>query len=165
MSRQEQSDREFQQFVTANRGRLLGIARKLLADDAEAEDVLQDTLLAVLAKVRAGEVDDVARYTRRAVRINALKRRAWRSIDAPLGESTAATVADGNDDFEIDPTELERAIAELPPLQQATIRMRYYTGMTFKEIGEALSVSMNTAASRCRYALAKLRTILSKRRE
>ena len=63
-------------------------------------------------------------------------------------------------DVGITPDELERALAGLPPTQQAVLRMKYYVGLTFREIGEALSISANTAASRCRYALATLRRTL-----
>ena len=56
----------------------------------------------------------------------------------------------------MDPRYLERAMKALPPSQQTVIRMKYYMGLSFKEIGEALKISLNTAASRCRYALAAL---------
>ncbi len=53
--------------------------------------------------------------------------------------------------------ELERAILDLPPPQQAVLRLRFYAGMSFREISQSLAISMNTAASRCHYALAALR--------
>jgi len=52
---------------------------------------------------------------------------------------------------------LERLLAELPAPQQAVLRTRFYLGMTFDQVGRTLSISANTAASRCRYALATLR--------
>ena len=61
----------------------------------------------------------------------------------------------------LDPLELERAIAELPTAQQVVIRMRYYLGLSLAQISRNLSISSNTAASRCRYALAALRKALS----
>jgi RNA polymerase sigma-70 factor (ECF subfamily) len=65
----------------------------------------------------------------------------------------------GNYD-ELDPEELEQAIEELPESQQVVIRMKYYMGFSFREIGEALQISLNTAGSRCRYALETLKELL-----
>jgi RNA polymerase sigma-70 factor (ECF subfamily) len=39
--------------------------------------------------------------------------------------------------------------------------MKIWGGLTFAQIGEALNVSLNTAASRYRYALARLQTDLT----
>jgi RNA polymerase sigma-70 factor, ECF subfamily len=55
---------------------------------------------------------------------------------------------------------LERALRGLPETQQAVIRMKYYLGLSFREIADSLSISANTVASRCRYALACLRQTL-----
>ena len=57
--------------------------------------------------------------------------------------------------------DIEEAIGRLSPAQQEVVRLHYYAGLSFKEIGNALAISMNTAASRCRYALDQLRNALS----
>ena len=114
---------------------------------------------------RAGEarIENLERYVLRAVRINALKHRARRTVHASLDDRDTASprpAGDGDDELEIDPLMLERALRQLPVAQQTALRMRYYLGLSFAEIGRRLSVSMNTAASRCRYALDKLRRLL-----
>ena len=43
--------------------------------------------------------------------------------------------------------------------------MKIWSQLTFQEIGEALGISENTAASRYRYALEALRRILGKGKE
>ena len=40
--------------------------------------------------------------------------------------------------------------------------MRIWAGLTFAQIAAALEIPMNTAASRYRYALARLETLLAK---
>lgn len=50
-----------------------------------------------------------------------------------------------------------RALAELPEEQRTVVVLKLYEDLTFQEIGEVLGISPNTAASRYRYALEKLR--------
>lgn len=47
----------------------------------------------------------------------------------------------------------------LPPTQQSVVRMRFFEGMSFKEIAEKTDVSINTALGRMRYALLNMRRI------
>ena len=55
---------------------------------------------------------------------------------------------------------LTRALAELPEEQRTVVVLKLYQDLTFQEIGRVLHVSLNTAASRYRYALDKLSSIL-----
>ncbi|MDE7180118.1 MAG: sigma-70 family RNA polymerase sigma factor [Muribaculaceae bacterium] len=50
-------------------------------------------------------------------------------------------------------------IEELPELQKEVLKMRYYQGLSFKEIAELTKVSINTALGRMRYAILNLRRI------
>jgi RNA polymerase sigma-70 factor (ECF subfamily) len=52
------------------------------------------------------------------------------------------------------------ALAQLPDEQRNVFVLREETGMSLEEIGEVTGVTMETAKSRLRYALAKLRTAL-----
>ena len=52
------------------------------------------------------------------------------------------------------------ALAALPPEQQAVVVLKIYQQHSFAEIGARLGLSLNTVASRYRYALAKLRHTL-----
>ena len=61
--------------------------------------------------------------------------------------------------------ELERAILSLPEEQREVVVLKVFEGMTFREIGTVVSISENTAASRYRYALDKLREFLREKRE
>lgn len=57
-------------------------------------------------------------------------------------------------------TELAAALAELPEDQRAVVHLKLWEGLTFEEIADALEISPNTAASRYRYGLDKLRARL-----
>ncbi len=52
---------------------------------------------------------------------------------------------------------LEAAIGALPIEQREVLTLKIWGELTFAEIGEALSIPANTAASRYRYALSALR--------
>jgi RNA polymerase sigma-70 factor (ECF subfamily) len=153
---------ELESFVVAKREALVRSAIRILHNPDEAEDVVQDALVAVSHRLDRCRIRRLHGYVFRAVRLNALKRLARRKMHLPLDTYDAATSDDAGDenDFEITPATLERAIRDLPEKQQAVIRMKYYVGLTFREIGKTLSVSANTAASRCRYALINLRKFL-----
>ena len=49
------------------------------------------------------------------------------------------------------------ALLDLPPDQRAVVSLKLWHGLTFQDIADALDISLNTAASRYRYALDKLR--------
>lgn len=55
---------------------------------------------------------------------------------------------------------LSRALAELPREQRSVVHLKLWGHMTFEEIGIALNIPFNTAASRYRYGLDKLRELL-----
>jgi RNA polymerase sigma-70 factor (ECF subfamily) len=52
---------------------------------------------------------------------------------------------------------LARALAGLPPEQRAVVHLKLWEGLTFEQIADALDIPQNTAASRYRYGLDKLR--------
>lgn len=53
--------------------------------------------------------------------------------------------------------ELSAALGELPPDQRAVVHLKLWEGLTFDRIAEVLAIPLNTAASRYRYGLDKLR--------
>src|ERR1700722_9526940 len=56
--------------------------------------------------------------------------------------------------------ELSLALGELPEDQRSVVHLKLWEGWTFDAIAEALETSPNTAASRYRYGLDKLRELL-----
>ena len=52
---------------------------------------------------------------------------------------------------------LSAALGELPPDQRAVVHLKLWEGLTFEQIADLLGIPLNTAASRYRYGLDKLR--------
>lgn len=147
---------DFDHFVANRRGDWVRAAMRILRNSADAEDVVQDTLISVWRQWQKASLRNPEGYISRAVTINALRRRSRLRIAVPLDSIAEPSVQDDSPP-PMDPMDLERAIANLSKTQQAVVRAKYYVGLTFNQIGRNLSVSSNTAASRCRYALAALR--------
>lgn len=128
----------------------------ILADTAAAEDVVQDVFAAVW---RSGvRPDDEDSYLYRAVRnacYSALRGRARAASDAPLLEPAAPEAPDPAERIA-----LEAAIRELPAEQREVVHLKVFQGLTFRDIAALTGESINTIASRYRYAIEKLRSTL-----
>ncbi len=149
---------DFDAWFTRAQPKLLRLAQSRLRQRAEAEDVVQETALALWRLVLQGGIEDLDAYAARAVWQNSLRRLSRRKQHASLDEPEAQEpAAPGPAVDALDAMELERAIAELPLTQQTVLRLRFYAGFSFQETADALSIGLNTAASRCRYALTALR--------
>lgn len=55
---------------------------------------------------------------------------------------------------------LSQALGELPPEQRSVVHLKLWEGLTFQAIADVLDIRLNTAASRYRYGLDKLRELL-----
>lgn len=151
-----QQEAGFQAFVTEHRELWFKLALRVLENREEAEDVVQETLAFLWEKRQVLSIENPGAYTARAVWLNSIKRRARRRIALSLDQVPEMAHEETAEGPELDPKRLELALESLPPSQRTVIQMKYYMGLSFKEIGETLKISLNTAASRCRYALAAL---------
>lgn len=142
--------RLYDQFATG----LYRYALMVLADPSGAADVVQQVFVSLLRLAPDIECDE--RYLRRAVRnecYSSLRRRRRAGAeDAQLLETVPG--APENPDERI---ALEQALRALPPDQREVVHLKTYEGLTFQEIAEISGESINTVASRYRYALDKLR--------
>jgi RNA polymerase sigma-70 factor, ECF subfamily len=96
-----------------------------------------------------------AAYVYRAIRNAALNTRRNGFREAALDETNSCFVHRGGDKEAA--FTLQLALSELPDEQREVVVMHIWSGMTFEEIAAATGASLNTVASRYRYALQKLR--------
>jgi RNA polymerase sigma-70 factor (ECF subfamily) len=79
-------------------------------------------------------------------------------VGLELAEGAACIFAPANDPDEQTLREaLAAALVELPPDQRAVVHLKLWEALTFEAIAQALEIPLNTAASRYRYGLDKLR--------
>lgn len=169
-------DRLITATVERERGRLLAFIRRRIADAAEAEDVLQDTLYEfVLAQRLLQPIEQVGAWLARVARnriIDLLRRRA--SAGAPVAQPGAEAGGETLTDLLPAPDagpealvmraalleEIEAALAELPAEQREVFVAQELNGVTFRELAAQSGVSINTLIARKRYALEHLRARL-----
>ncbi len=125
-----------------------------------AEDVVQQVFLKLL-QGNAGAVQAPLAYLYRAVRNASFNQRRDRRREAQMPEGEQWFTHATADRAEL--LSLQNALRELPEEQRETVFLRVWSGMTLQEIAEATDTPLNTAASRYRYALEKLRERLRER--
>ncbi len=145
-----------------------GVARKVLGDDAAADDVTQDVFvwlweqpdrfdpdrgslrafLTVVSRRRA--IDWIRRH-------DADRRRADRAAqEAPLVLDDLADDVSARDDA----AQVRAAVAALPAEQRDAVTLAFFGGLSYREVATKLGIPEGTAKSRLRLALAKLNTTL-----
>ena len=149
-------------------GRLLGAARTMTGGLSDAEDVVQE-LFVELARSRArlAGVNDLEAYVftmlRNAVRRRGRRESIGRRAILAVAEARRASGALDASMAELPDDDLVTAVAALPEHQREVIALKIDGGLTFAEIAAITGTSLNTAASRYRYALDKLRTALGRK--
>jgi RNA polymerase sigma-70 factor (ECF subfamily) len=141
-------------------GRLYRAAVRLLNCREDAEDAVQEVFTTVVrSRQRLAEVDDLDAYLFAALR-HAAARLAGRNARLPAASEAAVRKAvarpEGPREGGRSP-ELSRALGRLPAAQREVIALKIDGELTFAQIGLVMGTSANTAASRYRYALEKLR--------
>jgi RNA polymerase sigma factor (sigma-70 family) len=144
--------------------RLFRTAMGVVRSRQDAEDVVQEVFLGVLkSRRRLQDVRDLTTYLFTALRRAAGRIAAQRARRPTLSESAigiAPAAATPRDRSSPCGERLERALLALPAEQREVIMLKIDGELTFSQIAEVTGVSMNTAASRYRYALDKLRKAL-----
>jgi RNA polymerase sigma-70 factor (ECF subfamily) len=156
---------------------LFRAALERLGERTWAEDVVQETFMAVFAGRRSYDPSFSFRTWLWTILINLCKRhwkrRARRPAPQPWGER-ASDPAAATDEPQSQTTgltcllhterveQLHALLASLPEEQADAVRLRFFGGLTFNDIAAALDCSLNTAKSRVRYGLEKMgRTLRS----
>jgi len=140
---------------------LLAYACALLRDPSAAEDVLHQVFLNVL-RGRAAINGDPVPYLFRAIRNTALNHIRGQSREVELaGAGVWLESPDGRTEESL---ALQSALATLPAEQREVVVLKIWGQLTFEEAAAVIGVSPNTAASRYRYGLEKLKEIWKRTR-
>jgi len=145
---------------------LFAFLLNLTRDEADTRDVLQDIFVKLARQPDrlAAARDERAFLLRLAhnAAIDLMRRRGTRDKHHEQfgGERIANFAPTSDPDEAAFRLELAAALGELPSDQRAVVHLKLWERLTFEQIAAALDIPLNTAASRYRYGLDKLRARL-----
>lgn len=148
-----------------------------LMDEELANDIFQDTFIKIIVTLKENRYNDEGKFILWAKRIAhnlIIDHYRIKSKNQKISETTFE-----NEEFSIfdiirEPSEniedqmvtyqifsdLHSMLRYLPENQQHVIKLRFFDGLSFKEIAEQTNTSINTTLGRVRYALINLRKIM-----
>jgi len=174
----------FDELVARHKTGLFSYLRSMVGSKEDAEDLLQETFLRVIAALPRYRAQGKFRAWIYRIARNLAHDRARRLMVAgvPLRLATcnSAEAESGNIVFDLpdagpNPRDaamvhekrdwIESAIQDLPEAQKEVFVLREYVGMPFKDIAALQRRPIGTVLARMHYALDKLRTGLEEERE
>ncbi|MHC4582642.1 MAG: RNA polymerase sigma factor [Planctomycetota bacterium] len=146
---------------------LLTLAKGLLGEQAEAEDVVHDVFVAFARSAERFQLTGSLRgYLAICVRNLARDRMRAQKRRSETLDSAEPVVSGPNDPQRNaaereELTRLRRALSRIPYEQREAVILHLKGGMKFKEIARLQGVSLSTTHGRYRYGLDKLRSLLN----
>lgn len=149
-------------------GRLLGLARRILGDGGDAEEVLQEVFLWAWRSASAfdparGNVLTWLMIATRSRSIDRLRARRpasrpeMRSLeDVPEGPASAEDVEASSASRQFEAI-CRSAVGQLPADQRRALELAYFEGLTHQEIATRTETPLGTVKTRVRLGLMKLR--------
>jgi len=144
---------------------MLVLAMALLNDKSAAEDVMHDVFLSFVQNIEKFSLTGSFKgylltcLANRARNLNKAKHQQGVELDpaesVSSGSNEPLRAIMCNEQLQ----QLSNAMVQLPYDQREVIMLHFQAGMTFRTIGKSLGVSANTAKSRYRYGLDKMRSI------
>jgi RNA polymerase sigma-70 factor (ECF subfamily) len=156
---------ELDALYVAVKGDLMRTARRILADRAAAEDVVQETWVRALRSYRERADGVPSRAWLHRVTVNLcydrLRSPAVRRETGGLEEA----VSHAGPEAELLRTEaaeaVREALAALPPVLRETVLLREAAGLKYREIAQVMGCPAGTVMSRLHLARRRLRAILA----
>ena len=162
------------QLIERHSRRVRDYIRMMVKDNDVADDILQETFIKAVRVIDAGKYADKGKFLSWVLRIAHNQvidhYRAGRNARM-VNESDAGydvlgtlkyserTVEDEIISEQVD-SQIRELVERLAPEQREVVKLRYYDGLSFKEIAEQTNVGINTALGRMRYALIHLRKMI-----
>ncbi len=137
----------------------------LVRNDADARDLLQELFGKLAQQPLPASVQNPKAFVFRMAHNLAIDSQRRRGVRLNA-EQASGEEPGGHFEEQPDPDaaefagRVECALAQLPDEQRTVAWLKLWDGLTFEEIAEAQHIPLNTAASRYRYAIDKLRALL-----
>lgn len=166
------NNRAFDLLLSRNQSRLFSYILFVVRDRDTAEDIFQETFVKVITRLQDGKYTTSGKFSAWIMRIahNVIMdwyrdQRAERVVEATqdndLSNISGSELVVGSIESHYVNSQVmcdvRNLLDNLPPTQREVVFMRYYQQLSFKEIADTTSVSINTALGRMRYAILNLR--------
>jgi RNA polymerase sigma-70 factor (ECF subfamily) len=156
----------FEELVRAWEKRIFYFIRRLVDDEADAWDILQQTWLRVLSGIRAvREPGSLGPWLYRVARNTAFNHGQVQATYRRFLENYLASVpaddAPARDDIE-SAEQLHHGLVQLPVPQREVLALFFLEDFSVDEIAQILDVPAGTVKSRLHYAKKALRDLLGK---
>jgi RNA polymerase sigma-70 factor (ECF subfamily) len=152
---QTDGDDEIELLYRQHGAALLLFARAIVNDRSRAQDAVHQVFLKLIENGSLSRAVDKKAYLFACVRNAVLNEGKLADRHRPLDPDTA-WFSPPDRDYAVEQN-LRRALLALPDEQRQVIVLHVWGELTFSQIGDLLGMNLNTAASRYRYALAKVR--------
>lgn len=168
----------FDALLLRHKANLFGYIIQRVKDRDLADDIFQETFVKAITTIRQGRYNEEGKFSAWICRIarNLIvdyfrQEKTEAAVSTDDGsvdilnrrELADETVEDAIIDLQIE-EDVRRLVGHLPAEQRRVLEMRYYEGLSFKEIAEQTGVSINTALGRMRYAILNMRRIAREHR-
>ncbi len=158
------NDQELERIYDAHASGLFHYLVTFTKTEADARDLLQELFIKLARGVEFEMQSEKAFLYRLAhnLAIDWLRRRKvrWNGEERLLKELADGHQTVPDPDALVLAQTLAQAMKSLPNEQRTILQLKLWDRLTFEEIAEAQNIPLNTAASRYRYGLDKLRTLL-----
>lgn len=169
----EGQDRALEVIVHKYKDKIYTAIYMLVKEKYMAEDIFQDAFLKMIKTIREGRYSEQGKFLPWAIRVahnlcmdHFRRTKVQIPVTLPDGVDIGVLlplVDNAADAMEKRQTHdsVRQLIELLPTEQREVIVLRIYGNLSFKEIAEMSSVSINTALGRMRYALINLRRLIN----
>ena len=160
----------FNMLVRAYQQKVYWLARKMVIDHDDADDVTQEVFIRVFKSMETFREDSqlytwIYRITTNEC-LSFLKRKKRRFGFLPIGNVTAELLAKLDNSPHVPGDEIQRqlqkAILTLPDKQRAVFNMKYFDDLSYEEISEITNTSVGALKASFHHAVKKIEEFLSR---
>lgn len=164
-------------LIGRHKDRIYSHIYNLVRQEQLSNDIFQETFIKVIKTLKKGKYNEEGKFLPWVMRI------AHNLVIDTFRRAKRMPKVRSNENFDVFDTikedkmsveedmihsqimdEVKDLIEELPDDQKEVLKLRHYSGLSFKEIAEETDVSINTALGRMRYALINLRKMIDERK-